>query len=160
MNEVQLRRDPATCAHDWGLILGFMGGTGAPEAALCCMLCDTFDVNLWEGGLLRLVRHLDVGNGVVVTGTHHNAQTMTIVPVDIHVRQTVAYSMRSGTVEPDKTAIVTMRSWWKAPPELQPAQVLDLDSASFYVDDEPLEDVQEAWSVADVLTAPPPVDTL
>lgn len=149
MTQIQKRNDPEKCPHNWGLILGFMGGTGAPEAALCCMLCDTFDVNLWEGGLLRLVRNLDVGNGVVVNGTHHNAQATIIVPVDIHMRQTVAYSLREGTVVPDETVKINMRSWWQPPAELQPAQVLELDDDGFYEDDESLEEIEAAWAEAE-----------
>ena len=150
MNQIQVRNDPATCPHNWGLILGFMGGTGAPEAALCCMLCDIFDGEVWEGGLLRLVHNLDVGNGVVVNGKRHNAQAAIIVPVDIHVRQTVAYNLQLGHVQPDEQATITMRSWWVPPVELQPARILDIDADDFYEDDRLIgDDVLAEWDTAE-----------
>lgn len=129
----QLRRrpDPASCSHRWGLILGFMTRTNVPEAALCCMLCDTFDTSLWEGGVLSYANNLDVGNGVVVNGRNHNAVDLVIVPVEIYVRQSVSFSPRSGgAASADTYTEIEVCSWWRPPPELRAAQVIDAEDGT------------------------------
>lgn len=125
MSHPQVRPNPDDCVHNWGLILGFIVGTGTPETALCCMACDIFDDQVWDGGIVKAIRDLDVGNGVIVNGRQHNALRLIIIPVDIYVRQTVVYDAHRGTNQPEQDTRITIRSWWRPPPELEAAKIID-----------------------------------
>lgn len=126
MNQLQTRPNPDECVHNWGLILGFTIGTGAPETALCCMICDTFDGEVWDGGIVKTIQDLDIGNGVIVNGLRHNALRLIIVPVNIYVRRTVVYDAHRGMNQPEQAVQITVRPWWTPPPELQAAQIIDV----------------------------------
>ena len=109
--------DIEDCIHRWNLLLHIVGR----PVELFCSQCNATDQDIWPpGGIADLLsfEHEEI----TVDAASHNAQTLTIIPVNLSVYQSTAFSAQAflnnrAAVQP--TTIIRAQVTYRGPQGLE-----------------------------------------